>query len=1423
MTSRLDRLFALLEHCPNATLREAAADQLGQLARKAPTEVDATLTRLHGLLRSRSWNSRVAAAEAIRAMVNHLPAWKPRPVSTVVLVSPEVEADTTAGVGSAPTSATFLSLSALRLDRVLANGARLYSMDARELANATTGRAGPLTHQSKAKRARVSLSQEGDGPLTTSPRELEIGREELNRRMGLMGDTYLSSILAEHSGTSVKNLISEEDMEMDCENSDQLCVDVAKSVNEAYANVEGGEKRKSGGEQDAVECSTDWPLNAFCVRLLADLWDFRWETRHGAASGLRELLSDKRQTKQAGKRHGASEAENDRANRVYLEDILVRVLCTLALDQFSDFICDEVVAPVRETAAQVLGVLASHLDVDQVKEVIRHLLGMMSMHETGGGACFLSKTSWMAVHSGLLGLKYLLASRLDLCDQLFPLVCPSIVSALVGGSGGSPLPGHRQQDPTTVAPATTASSVSAGEDDIRAAAASALLAISDTLVGYKPDSATWDSLRQLGHPSQLHLTAQAGFCDWLMHRLWDLLTSSHELCPATGPLLALASKLLPMTSTTSTVPGGAIEAEAQALQEDNFVGHVKLVLRFMHHSSSSIRRSAILALQSLVSARISQGAVVDLVSLEAIFDQLFHRVILEPQTPLIQLLCHFWVRMVAETPLPSLVSATLHQVDFWLCQTMQPTSMPFPDHLLRLPAAVGGTGTAAAEPTQAVAPSSQPHSAAACVKYIGGREAFTFSEAERQAGALDTRLTAVALLACLCRRLCESSMSVLLGNGSASGTDAGGQSAATAEPPPPPTNQSGLPVAAYLLGHLLTEVHFKDRLAMQRFLAGLLLAVWPSSVPPYTCGTPLHMFSAEAQPGELDTVLSKLQARLQLCLTDVTYYEEILGLFRLMQDECRRLLGLCNAAGIFADGSAPKSEGVLNIVQCHSILKVVATKLTSMGTPPGDVRPSAPNQETAGNGQQSPEHPAPDLAGALRQAELSVARCLSLQLFWSSRVELSVASAMVNLGWVLPGRLTLFIRPFMETIRAGDIAAGPPSGPGLDTNNTSSALDLPSTSTSLRLQCLAAWNLARLLWLEYCRETSSSTPTGRNPSKALSKVTQNLTKYILSADPVIGADGRAVAVTESDIVSLTVIHLNLLDAGLTTVQPQSPANSVPAVLNRGRPVTTAVNLPVSSGLPFADPPSSLQNLLRRDGSLLTLIALVRVFVGLTPYGGQRPPQPGAVDVHAVDLLADGLPTLWQLVWQEPMTVLRRLFKPSSSSPTTVAATFSDHPVNGDGPTPHSTATPVSGRPHEQFRLDVQFLQHSLEGSADQRPLTGSEVDCFCQCLCLLLALFGAFRSEGKERAADELATGLLTLSLRLLRLREARPRYAAAHTLAMAVWFWPGRVLNMILLDCLPRLDVDEQNKSRVCCLTEQMAAMESIYHAVDEGKQEFT
>jgi len=41
----------------------------------------------------------------------------------------------------------------------------------------------------------------------------------------------------------------------------------------------------------------------------------------------------------------------------WLEDIVLRIVCVLALDRFGDFVSDQVVAPVRETCAQTLGKL----------------------------------------------------------------------------------------------------------------------------------------------------------------------------------------------------------------------------------------------------------------------------------------------------------------------------------------------------------------------------------------------------------------------------------------------------------------------------------------------------------------------------------------------------------------------------------------------------------------------------------------------------------------------------------------------------------------------------------------------------------------------------------------------------------------------------------------------------------------------------------------------------------------------------------------------------------------------------------------------------------------------------------------------------------------------------------------------------------
>ena len=44
-------------------------------------------------------------------------------------------------------------------------------------------------------------------------------------------------------------------------------------------------------------------------------------------------------------------------NQIWLESLAVKLVCVLALDRFGDYIGDQVIAPIRETAAQVIGML----------------------------------------------------------------------------------------------------------------------------------------------------------------------------------------------------------------------------------------------------------------------------------------------------------------------------------------------------------------------------------------------------------------------------------------------------------------------------------------------------------------------------------------------------------------------------------------------------------------------------------------------------------------------------------------------------------------------------------------------------------------------------------------------------------------------------------------------------------------------------------------------------------------------------------------------------------------------------------------------------------------------------------------------------------------------------------------------------------
>lgn len=143
--------------------------------------------------------------------------------------------------------------------------------------------------------------------------------------------------------------------------------------------------------------ATDWPLESFCSKLYVDLLSPRWETRHGAATALRELI--KFHSDSAGKNIYMSKDEMENSHQMWVEDVTLRLLCVLSLDRFGDFVSDQVVAPVRETCAQVLGAILKQMSIDKIEKTVDILVKLTKQNE------------WEVRHGGLLGMKYLLVVR----------------------------------------------------------------------------------------------------------------------------------------------------------------------------------------------------------------------------------------------------------------------------------------------------------------------------------------------------------------------------------------------------------------------------------------------------------------------------------------------------------------------------------------------------------------------------------------------------------------------------------------------------------------------------------------------------------------------------------------------------------------------------------------------------------------------------------------------------------------------------------------------------------------------------------------------------------------------------------------------------------------------------------------------------
>ncbi|MBE3048237.1 hypothetical protein IMZ48_38185, partial [Candidatus Bathyarchaeota archaeon] len=206
--------------------------------------------------------------------------------------------------------------------------------------------------------------------------------------------------------------------------------------------------------EDNLE-GAEWPYERLCEFLKMDLFDQKWETRHGAAMALREVA--RVHGAGAGRCRGKPRVENDKLNKIWLDDLSSRLCVVLMLDRFTDYSSDTSVAPIRESIGQTLGSALIHLPPRSVYAVY-DILYQMVMQEGPQ----LERSAWAVCHGGMVGLRYVVAVRKDLLLQ---------DAKLIDGVNNAVMKGLADRD-----------------DDVRSVSAATLIPIAKEFVTMRPDS-----------------------------------------------------------------------------------------------------------------------------------------------------------------------------------------------------------------------------------------------------------------------------------------------------------------------------------------------------------------------------------------------------------------------------------------------------------------------------------------------------------------------------------------------------------------------------------------------------------------------------------------------------------------------------------------------------------------------------------------------------------------------------------------------------------------------------------------------------------------------------------------------------------------------------------------------------------------------
>ncbi|TYJ54026.1 hypothetical protein B9479_005360 [Cryptococcus floricola] len=372
------------------------------------------------------------------------------------------------------------------------------------------------------------------------------------------------------------------------------------------------------------------PWTTVILEVVGDLGDATWQVRHGTALALMEIL---RST-------GASFAQHQPS---ILLSLARQLLSLLVLDRFGDFVGDTVIAPVRETAAQTLGLLIKHIPLSYLPEIHHTLMQMVQQPWAKRGkeaekAKKGEKFAWEVRHAGLLGLMYEVALRGDLLgvkkeevvDMEALNLLEDVVNAAILALGDS-------------------------DDDVRTVAASALIPITSILASQLPTT-------DLSH---------------LLQTLWDCLAEGgDELGSSTGAVMDLLGSLIAYPEVIALLTA----------DDKNLIARV---YNFLRHPIGAVR----LAVANILLAFARLPDIPRRWESDGFFPFIFQNLVLEERLDIRQVsFLAFSTALTLAASSTGLDSVLGADVEDWYSIVMTPVGVPLDENLFRRPVQGAGTG-----------------------------------------------------------------------------------------------------------------------------------------------------------------------------------------------------------------------------------------------------------------------------------------------------------------------------------------------------------------------------------------------------------------------------------------------------------------------------------------------------------------------------------------------------------------------------------------------------------------------------------------------------------------------------------------------------------------------------------------------------------